>query len=101
MKIPENDPMRRLEGALQDIKGVNEGTKKDSTRADSSHSDKVDISGKAKYIQQLNRLISSLPDIRTDRVEEIQDQIAAGTFHVQAEKVAEKLVRSALLDKTL
>jgi len=99
MKIPDNDPLHQLEISRPGTKEVRGKTEKESARSGASHEDKVDISGKAKQIQELNRLISSHPEIRSDRVEAIENKIASGKFRIQPEKIAENMIRAALQDE--
>jgi len=60
--------------------------------------DSVEISEKARHIQQLNALASSGSEIRAERVAEVQQQIEAGTYTVDGKRIAEKLIRSAVQD---
>lgn len=105
MKIPERNPGLHLEKALlgtQKAKGIKEGgVQKEQSPSRSTASDRVDISEKARDIQQLNLLASSGAEVRSDRVEEVQEKIEAGTYKTDGKKIADKLVRSALLDKSL
>lgn len=48
--------------------------------------DQVEISSVAKYLNK----VSAIPDIRTEKVEEIRQQIAAGTYDVDG-KLSEAL----------
>ncbi|MFQ5588126.1 MAG: flagellar biosynthesis anti-sigma factor FlgM [Nitrospiria bacterium] len=106
MKIPEKDPNVLLERALLGKRsGVNDVKQADVSKsheaAKPSSVDPVDISEKARTLQQLNQLVAAETDVRTERVEEIQQAIATGAYAPNAEKIAEKLVRSTLLDNTL
>ena len=60
--------------------------------------EKVNLSTTAKDVQALKNAISSLPDVREDKVQALKDQIEKGTYKVDAEKVAEKMVGESLLD---
>jgi len=50
--------------------------------------DSVDISAQASDYQYARNAVSSAPDIRSDRVSQIQNQIASGTYSVSASDVA-------------
>ncbi len=60
--------------------------------------EKVNLSTTAKDVQTLSNAISKLPDVREERVQALKDQIEKGTYKVDAEKTAEKMVGESLLD---
>ncbi|HNS54676.1 MAG TPA: flagellar biosynthesis anti-sigma factor FlgM, partial [Syntrophales bacterium] len=60
--------------------------------------EKVNLSTTAKDVQNLKNAVSSLPDVREDMVRNLREQIEKGTYKVDAEKVAEKMVGESLLD---
>jgi negative regulator of flagellin synthesis FlgM len=60
--------------------------------------EKVNLSTTAKDVQALSKAIESLPDVRDDKVQALKDQIEKGTYRVDAEKTAEKMVGESFLD---
>ena len=60
--------------------------------------EKVNLSTTAKDVQNLSNAISKLPDVREEKVQALKDQIEKGTYKVDAEKTAEKMVGESLLD---
>ncbi|MGB9661448.1 MAG: flagellar biosynthesis anti-sigma factor FlgM [Moorellaceae bacterium] len=56
-------------------------------------SDRAEISAAARQLQELLRLSSEIPDVREDKVQELQAQIEAGTYKVNTEELAEALRR--------
>ena len=58
----------------------------------------VNLSTTATDIQQIRNQINQLPDVRTEKVEDLKNQIDQGTYQVQSGKVAEKMVGESLLD---
>jgi negative regulator of flagellin synthesis FlgM len=61
---------------------------------DLKHSDSVQISSEAKNAAEtakLSQVIKSAPDIRVDRVKEIKEQIANGTYNFDDDKVLDKV----------
>jgi negative regulator of flagellin synthesis FlgM len=54
--------------------------------------DKVDLSGKAKGMAEMTSAISQMPEIRTEKVEAIGKTVNDGTYKVDPEKVASKMV---------
>ena len=57
-------------------------------------SDKVSLSSKSKDINLAKEAAAAVPDIRSDKVDPIKKQIAEGTYEVNAEKVAESLIKT-------
>lgn len=60
--------------------------------------EKVTLSSAARDIQQAEKAIEKLPDVREEKVRELQDQIETGRYDVNGEKIAEKMLSESLLD---
>ena len=60
--------------------------------------EKVNLSTTAKDVQNLKNAISKLPDVREDKVQALKDQIEKGTYRVDADKVADKMVGESPID---
>jgi len=104
MQIHGDDRTRLLETILFGVKKTDpKGPARSSghNEEEASPSDLVDISEEAKGYRQLSQSIASLPEVRSERVAALQQKIEAGTYHPQSEAIAEKLVRSTLLDAVL
>jgi negative regulator of flagellin synthesis FlgM len=61
-------------------------------------SDKVDLSTKAREIQQLKDAASKLPDVREEKIQEVQKMLKDGTYKVTADQIAGKMVGESILD---
>lgn len=103
MKIPGYDPTRHLENYLLGIKGAETAGAQNSktTSPSSTPRDRVDLSKQANEYRKLNDLVASTPDVRTDRVSEVQQALDAGTYNSRAERVAGNMVRAAVIDAIL
>ncbi|GFN24189.1 flagellar biosynthesis anti-sigma factor FlgM [Thermanaeromonas sp. C210] len=55
--------------------------------------DRAEISPRARQLQELVRLISELPAVRADKVEELRAKISSGNYRVSLEDLAESLWR--------
>ncbi|NND36796.1 MAG: flagellar biosynthesis anti-sigma factor FlgM [Gammaproteobacteria bacterium] len=55
--------------------------------------DAVSITGTASHLQRIEAGLKALPDIDEKRVEEIRQQVDAGTYQLNAENLADKLIR--------
>ena len=60
----------------------------------SSFSDKLEISQTGKDYQIAKSALKSVPDVREERVRDIKERIASGTYNVNAEEVADKLIEN-------
>ena len=60
--------------------------------------EKVNLSTKARDIQQLQNAVNRLPDVREEKVRDLKDQVDKGTYAVNGQKIAEKMVSDSLLD---
>jgi negative regulator of flagellin synthesis FlgM len=61
-------------------------------------SDTVVISETAKRIQAAQSQMEAIPDVRSDKVAEIRRRIEDGTYEIQPDKIAEKMIRESLLN---
>ncbi len=68
---------------------------KDKSSADSattSGSDKVSLTGDASRLQELERELQSRPVVDGQRVDAVRTAIENGTFEVNPERIAEKMM---------
>ncbi len=72
--------------------GKNQEAEKKADTQDTGTKDKISLSGKTREIDELKALIRDLPDIRTDRVEDIKKAVDAGSYNIDSLKVAEKIL---------
>lgn len=75
------------------INAVNSYQKQHGQRIDAVNKkkqvDQVQISTEAKELQSINQMLS--PE-RTEKVDVLKQQVQSGTYHVEAGKIAEKLL---------
>jgi negative regulator of flagellin synthesis FlgM len=60
--------------------------------------EKVNLSTRAKDIQQIRQILDQTPDIREDKVLELKRQIDSESYRINAEKIAEKMVGESFID---
>ena len=60
--------------------------------------EKVTLSSAAREIQQAEKAIEKLPDVREEKVQELKDQIKTEKYDVNGEKIAEKMLSESFLD---
>ncbi|MEB3102339.1 flagellar biosynthesis anti-sigma factor FlgM [Ferviditalea candida] len=78
---------------LQRIGGMNPYRKDTGTKASDNagkrgkQKDEVHISQEAKMLHEVQEA-----DLRSSRIQNLKQSVAAGTYHVEAQKIAEKLL---------
>jgi len=60
---------------------------------------KLAVSRDAHAITAAKEFIRELPEVREDRLAQIQKQVKSGTYEVTDEQVAEKMIGRSLVDK--
>ena len=60
--------------------------------------EKVSLSSTARDFQKIEKAIDALPDVREEKVQALKAQIETGTYEVNGEKIAEKMVGESLVD---
>ncbi len=63
--------------------------------------DKVILSPRAKEIHEAKKLLYSIPDIREEKVAVLKKSIKNGTYKIDNEKIADKMLKGSLLDELL
>lgn len=63
--------------------------------------ERVSLSEAARDVAAARGKIELLPEVRSERVEQLRSAIANGTYSVDGRAVAEKLLRETLLDLLL
>jgi negative regulator of flagellin synthesis FlgM len=77
--------------------GVGQPMDKQATAAVAPE-EKVDLSTKAKDLQQINNSVSQMPEIREEKVQELRTQIEKGAYNINSGKIAEKMIGESLID---
>ena len=63
--------------------------------------DTVVISEAAKRVQEARRQLDDIPDVREDKVSQLRNQIQNGTYEINADKIAGKMIKEGLLNDVL
>ncbi len=61
-------------------------------------SDAVSISEKGKDVSEMTRTLKEMPDVRADKIADLKERIANGTYNVSGRDVASKIINTALED---
>jgi negative regulator of flagellin synthesis FlgM len=60
--------------------------------------DTVVLSDTAKKVQEAQKQLEAIPDVREDKVAQLKEQIENGTYEMDEEKIADKMMKDALLN---
>lgn len=72
----------------------NSNMKKTMKEDTANKPDLFEMSQTAKDYKVAKQAVSEAPDIREDRVNDIKNRMVAGTYNINSEEVADKLVES-------
>ena len=100
MEIPGND--FRIKGkTVQDrikVEGKKSVTQSQSGASSTSGTEKIAISSKANDIQKATEAANTAPDIRTEKVERIKNEIEKGDYHISSKDLAEKVLENIITE---
>lgn len=63
-----------------------------STKSEAKKQDQVELSSRGQELGQILGQIRQMPDVRTDRLAQLKDQIAQGTYRVDSQTLAQDLL---------
>jgi negative regulator of flagellin synthesis FlgM len=84
---------------VQDKNSV--GTPDNKPEKSAVKADTVVISDAAKRVQDARKQLDSIPDVREDKVSQLRSQIQNGTYEINADKIAGKMIKEGLLNDAL
>ncbi|MDY6971867.1 MAG: flagellar biosynthesis anti-sigma factor FlgM [Thermodesulfobacteriota bacterium] len=100
MEITENKPLVNFEAYTKNIKDKSKiDASAEPAQREILSEDKVRLSPKAKEIQEAKKLLNSVPDVREEKVAQIREQIENGTYQIEGEKIAVKMLKESLLNE--
>lgn len=74
---------------------------KDKPEKTAVKADTVVISDAAKRIREAKIQLDETPDVREDKVARLKEQVESGTYEINAEKTADKLIKEHLINDLL
>ena len=84
------------------VNHINDKQKPDTTSDKAANqgakTDKVEISEAAKEIQEVRKQLDNTPDVRSEKVEQLKNQIENGTYEIKSEEIAEKMLKESLFN---
>lgn len=70
----------------------------EQVKAESARGENVNLSSQAKNLKQLEQKLGDYPEMDDDRIEQIRSALENGTYKIDAEKVAQKMLE---MDKSI
>jgi negative regulator of flagellin synthesis FlgM len=101
MKISAKDP------SVRDayVKQISQQQKKDAASKPGvkpvEKADTVKISDEARELQETQKVMENIPDVRVEKVADIKNKIENGTYEIKSGKIAENMVKDSLLNELL
>ena len=74
------------------------GSPKDKAANAGAKTDTVDISDAAKRVNAAREELDQIPDVRENKVAELKAQVENGTYKVNSEEIAEKMLKDGFLN---
>jgi negative regulator of flagellin synthesis FlgM len=74
------------------------GTPDNKPENSEKKADTVVISQAAKRVQEARNQLDDIPDVREEKVSELRNQIQNGTYQIDADKIAGKMIKEGLLN---
>jgi negative regulator of flagellin synthesis FlgM len=93
MEIPNKVPLVRSTSYVKEASKTSTAHNTGST----VKGDKVELSAKAQELQAAREAVNKMDDVDHAKVAEIKAQIKAGTYKVDADKIAGKMLEESLL----
>lgn len=103
MEITGNNPFARVDAYVKNIGKEKNRVQNSPDEAPKGGllEDRVALSPEAKRVQEVKKILDSLPDIREEKVAEIKERIENGTYRVDSGEVASGIIKEFLLNELL
>ncbi len=100
MKIDNvyNKFIKGPEEIAQPQNGTQKAAQKQQPNEAPARGDRVEISQTSKDLRMVDAVLKTTPEVRSDKVRAIKEQIEAGTYQVDAKKVANAMMADLLKD---
>lgn len=63
--------------------------------------DRLELSPEARHLNAIRQRVASIPDVRMDRINELKAKIQNGTYQVDSNEVAQKMLERSLADQII
>ena len=99
MKISDQNASVNIDAYINQVKkNPNTAPEVDPAGHPQKKQDSVDLSQTAREIQAARKLLEEVPEVRTEKVAQLKAQIENGTYVVDNDKLAQKMISESLLN---
>jgi len=91
----------QLDGIMRAYLKSSEHSKAKLDKKAPTYTDEVNLSDDVREIAHAIKLASQVDDVRIEKIKELKAQIKAGTYNVDGELVADKIVEEIFTDKLI
>ena len=104
MEIFDKNTIRPIDAYMRQIRGKPADSNSNTDTAAESRGQVEDdgaLSPTTKGIQNAQELMKRIPDVRQDKIDRLRKQLEDGTYRVDADKIADKMVKESLINDLL
>jgi flagellar biosynthesis anti-sigma factor FlgM len=101
MKI-DNDPKTNILDSLvrpNQVKSAKDAGTEAKVSGDTT--DKVELSSRQEEIARLTERVKAAPDVRQEKIDQVQKAIESETYNVKGQLVARSILKSQFMDQVL
>jgi negative regulator of flagellin synthesis FlgM len=95
MKVETKSTAIQLEAYLRQIRQKHPASGQQPLSGLTAQSDKVDLSDRAREVQQAAQMLKEMPDVREDKVQQVKMAVDNGTYNVIGTRVATHMLRES------
>lgn len=98
MKVDGNNGTVELSAYLQNVqrqRAASAGYERQEARP-AAEGDRVELSERAREVQQASRAAQALPDVREEKVAQAKMEVAQGTYNVNGEQAATAMLKESM-----
>jgi negative regulator of flagellin synthesis FlgM len=100
MEISDNNPSINVNNFVQDLQDKATGKSEEDKKTQIVSNDvKVELSSQSQEMVKLKNRMASIPDIRTEKLDQLKNQISEGTYKIDGNQVALKMIKESILDE--
>lgn len=98
MKVSAKDPNPNILAYVQNLRNQKNDAPTGEAARDTAKRDTVNISTQGRDIRQAVKIAKSAPDVREDKITAIRARIENGTYEIESEKIAAKMIVESLFN---
>jgi negative regulator of flagellin synthesis FlgM len=95
MKVETKSTAIQMEVYLRQIRQKNSVSDQQAISGQPAQSDKVELSDRARQVQQAARMLKEMPEVREDKVQQVKLAVDNGTYQVIGARVATHMLRES------